>query len=446
MRGTEQLDHPFYLARALEPLARKYLACAQAIPGRNRGFFVAETAAQRQLSSKTRYDQVAELSADDPLKPSLVRWVHRLTEMRVNRLWLEEDERLHHQVQHAVREPLDTRLSLKDMQLRALASLKTESVLWLHNIESNASALSAHRAEYLSRCAEVHARLGEVDVRGYWSPQVSRTPIAAQGEERDLFDLLQAHGVRNIFEFIIMSLGLAHQEGWPARLSSDSLLRLIHAPELFRGVSLALGTLPARLAPASFLRAAYQIGRALSLAWAPSDRPLILLRDPDDVVGHRLGFLFVLCQLSRAFDQKMLHLDRRVVNERRRSASQLLLGIVVSATLRAKLHELGLERRPTASEVDEVSACVFQEPLDAASVFVWFCARRDEAARLAGLYEAAASYQELVDEFDEDWFRNPRALEKLRSQYGAQAAVQVEDARLALGRDLLMAQIARDID
>jgi len=446
MSGTEQLDHPFYLARALEPLARKYLGCAQAIPGRNRGFFVAETGAQRQLSSKTRYDQVAELSADDPLKLSLLRWVHRLTEMRVNRLWLEEDERLHRQAHHAVREPLDTRLSLKDMQLRALASQKTESLLWLHNIENNASALSAHRAEYLSRCAEVHARLGEVDVRSYWSPQVSRVPLAAMGEGRQLFDLLQAHGVRNIFEFIIMSLGLAHQDGWPARLSPDSLLRLIHAPELFRGVSLAPGPLPERIAPVSFLRAAYQIGRALSLAWAPSDRPLILLRDPDDVVGHRLGFLFVLCQLSRAFDQKMLHLDRRVVNERRRSASQLLLGIVVSATLRAQLHELGLERRPTTSDVDELSSGVFQEPLHAASVFVWFCARRDETARLAGLYEAAASYQELVDEFDEDWFRNPRALEKLRSQYGAQAAVHLEDAQLSLGRDLLMAQISRDIE
>lgn len=448
MSGSDQLDNPFFLARALEPLARAYLASAQAIPGRNRGFMLLDTAKQRNLSSKTRYDQVGELSADDPLKYSLKRWVHRLTEMRVNQLWLEEDERKHRHTHYAVREPLDTSLSLHDMQLRALSSTKAESLLWLHNVDRNSAALSAHRAEYLTRCAEIHFRLGEGDVRSFWSPQVSRAPLGPllEGGPFSLFELLQACQVNNVFEFITMSCGLDHQEGWPGRLSPDSLLRLVHAPELFRGVSLAPGPLPERLAPASFLRAAFQIGRALSLAWAPSDRPLILLRDADDLAGHRLGYLLVLWQLSAAFDQKVLNLGRSEVKERRRSAAQLVLGMVVSATLRAQLFELGLQKRPTASDVDELSAGLFQVPLHVNSVFAWFCARRDETARLAGLYDAVVSYQEMVDEFDEDWFRNPRALEKLRSQYETHAAVLVEDARLVLGRDILLNQIAAALD
>jgi hypothetical protein len=39
-----------------------------------------------------------------------------------------------------------------------------------------------------------------------------------------------------------------------------------------------------------------------------------------------------------------------------------------------------------------------------------------DAQRLAGLFLAAARAGELADEHDEDWFRNPRAIEQLRAE------------------------------
>jgi hypothetical protein len=39
-----------------------------------------------------------------------------------------------------------------------------------------------------------------------------------------------------------------------------------------------------------------------------------------------------------------------------------------------------------------------------------------DAQRLAGLLLAATRARELADEHDEDWFRNPRAIDQLRAE------------------------------
>jgi hypothetical protein len=183
------------------------------------------------------------------------------------------------------------------------------------------------------------------------------------------------------------------------------------------------------------------VGRSLSLAWAPPDRPLVVLRDADDLSGHRVGYLFVLWQLSAVFDHKILGLSRAVTRTRRRGAAQVLLSMLVMQFLRTQWFECGMHHRPDEQDVEALGQGLFARPLPENAPGVWWSVRRDEAARCVALLDAAALFQEFVDEFDTDWWRNHRALEKLRAECSMPATIQVSETRAQIGRDLLLHSI-----
>jgi len=449
MTPSAELDNPFLLARELEGTCRSYLEKVQALPGRNLGFHFSGKKAELEWSSKSRYDAVRGLRDDEPLKGALLRWVHRLTEMRVNQPWLVEDERLYRTVPHLVRAPSEQRVTLHAMKVQVLASSPRESKIWWNNVAASGAALAAHRAEYLQRCAEVHARLGETDTLGYFSPDVSRLPVTelVQSQRGRLWELVQASGARCFFDLMTLGLGSEQTDGWPARLAPDSMLRMFSAPELFRGIDLKPGPLPERLVPASFARAAYQVGRALSLAWTPKDRPFVLLRDVDDLAGHRLGYLFVLWWGSSVFDEKVLGLGRSAARERRRSASKMILSLLAQQCLRVLFYERALSHRVQDEELGDVARELlpFSEALLPSAALSWWTMRRDEVVRFYALLDAAAFYRDWVEEYDEDWLRSPRALQRLRAEGSLPAPIHVERERIERGYRALLDSVSEDL-
>jgi len=443
MTSGAQLDNPYELARALEPWARNYLTKLGAVPGRSRGFAFVGTQRELNLASKSRYDQLGELHDSDPLKRPLLRWVHRLTEMRVNQLWLDEDERLWSTQLHAVREPEEASLSLRGMLMRSLHPDQRVAAAWQRSLRRAGRGLFEHRVEYFCRCREFHERLGAQDVLGFWSP-VAQAPglVRALDSHRPrLRDLLGECGAHHLDGLLHLVQGPAHDEGWPARLSPDTLSSLFQAPEFFRGASLEVGPLPERRVPSSFWRAGYQLGRALHLAWAPSDRPLVAVRDVDDLEGHRFGHLCMLWFLSEAFDKKVLGLSSAQLRARRRSSAGVLLGHTVLSLLRADVHERALGHRFSDQDLEDVGRGLFGRPLERDSALVNFSVRRDEAVRWAALFDAAASYEQLVEEFDEDFLRNPRAREKLRAEAALSAAACTTGERIEAGMAWVMRQL-----
>jgi hypothetical protein len=443
MAFVAQLDQPYELARALEPWARGYLTKVTAVPGRSRGFAFVGTQHEVNLVSKTRYDQLRELHDGDPLKRPLLRWVHRLAEMRVNQLWLEEDERLLGQQLHPVKEPEEASLSLRSMTLRSLHPDANVAGAWQRNLRRSGRGLFEHRAGYFARCREFHERLGLQDVLGFWSPLEESSALVASFEAQRsvLADLLGECGATHLDALLHLVQGHQHEEGWPARLSPDALSSLFAAPEFFRGTSLLMGPLPPRAVPASFWRGGFQLGRALHCAWAPVDRPLTFVRDPDDAQGHSFGNLCMLWFLSRAFDKQVLGLSSAQVKARRRSAAAIVLGHTVLSLLRADVHERAMSGRFSDEDLEEVGRGLFQRPLERNSALVNFNVRRDEPVRLAAFLDAAAGYQQYVAEFDEDFLRNPRAREKLRAEAAVAASCQITRERVEAGRAWLMTQV-----
>ncbi len=440
MTFMAQLDHPYELARALEPWARSYLTKLPAVPGRSRGFAFLGTQQELSLFSKTRYDQLKELHDGDPLKRPLLRWVHRLTEMRVNQLWLEEDERLMGQQLHSVKEPEETSVSLRSMMLNSLHADPRLAGAWQRSLRRAGRGLFEHRVGYFTRCREFHERLGAEDVLGFWCPVAESSTLVASfdAHRARLGDLLGEVGATHLDALLHLVQGHRHEEGWPARLSPDTLSSLFAAPEFFRSSSLVMQPLPARRVPSSFWRASYQLGRALYGAWAPTDRPFAFVRDPDDGEGHHFGNMCMLWFLSPAFDKKVLGLGSGQASARRRSAAAILLGQVVLGLLRADVHERALGQRLSDEEMEELSRGLFERPLERNSALVNFSVRRDEVVRFAALFAAAATFEQYVAEFDEDFMRNPRAREKLRAEAAVVAVTQTTRERIEAGRAWLM--------
>jgi len=57
---------------------------------------------------------------------------------------------------------------------------------------------------------------------------------------------------------------------------------------------------------------------------------------------------------------------------------------------------------------------------------VWLRLRNDDAQRFLAVALAARRFTSLVEDHDEDWFRNPRAIERLRSEAQLPPRVSVD--------------------
>jgi hypothetical protein len=64
---------------------------------------------------------------------------------------------------------------------------------------------------------------------------------------------------------------------------------------------------------------------------------------------------------------------------------------------------------------EEVTSRVFGAPLPATMRDAWPAPRVDEPARILGLLGTRAFVRDLVERFDDDWFRNPKAGQHLTS-------------------------------
>ena len=94
-------------------------------------------------------------------------------------------------------------------------------------------------------------------------------------------------------------------------------------------------------------------------------------------------------------------------------------------------------------EEQSVRACRVEPPRRTAGVFVRL--HEDDQARFAGLLLGAATNQRLIESHDEDWFRNPRAIDQLRSEAALPPRFDADPEELTRGAQLLSRLIARSI-
>lgn len=407
---------------AVDPLAvdREVRKCAERWRTFRRTLQAGETpildpfAASRWALGRTTLNQLAELKSD-PIAPSLLRWVYRLTEQRVNRDLLVEISGRLRRDEHAVEGPEAGRYTVSSMLHRGLVEGPQQRA-WLKQTLAHAGATHEAVVHLWERRQELSGRLG------FTSPDEVSAPSENLSEraERwitDTEELWQARPSLELSDLLGQAMGSASSLDWPARLSPRSLLGLFADTRLFEGLQLDPGRLPEGLSPTSYMRALARLGAAFVDATAPRDQPFCIAHDAFGLERRRHGALLALLFMNGEFLRRRLGGSKNGVLAARRSLATSLLVATRLAAFRVLLRQAALrggKRLEETFDSELPRVCRVELPRPAAGVFIRL--HEDDPQRFAGTLLGAHSTLLLTDNHDEDWFRNPRAIDQLRSE------------------------------
>jgi len=441
---SEHFD-PFRLSVELGRIDERIRAAR--LSGRERG---ADPFSFREFPGKSTLEAVQELPDYDPLRPALIRYIVRLTDERIHQPWQDEDRRLQG-TKHPVREPVEDALNLVEIRSAALGADANLADSWWRSYQRAERALSEHRILRFERRRQVHERLGVSEPFSFWDPVTPgedqpTLPELAGRFLRATNDAAETQWGQGWGAIVRAALGTKSPEGWPARLAPDTLRELFSAPELFRGISVEPGRLPARLAPASFSRAGARIGRSLARVLRSRDVPHVIAHDAYDLGEFEMAELVIAWSLCSAFRQRRLGLSRREVLESRRHYASARLAHARLAALRLlMMHAASRGRAALREEFGGISVQGLGMELDASAPLARLDARLDEPLRFSACLSAAAKEFELIQEYDEDWWDNPRAQEQIRAELSGPRANVVRSSRLVLGEKCLKERVFSEI-
>ena len=418
---------PFELDRELSRVVPRARAAYRALrSGREVTLTVPEV-----LRDPETLDRLAS-DKSDPIAAPLLRYLYWLDLMR--RALPREGERVrrYRAERHALDKPLAGHFTWRELLGHALRDAARRPALIEVMCERGDGLRDAG-----SRLFELRAELPTFYGRTRAELELP-SPDITEHARRFLAASADAHGSLELRGFAdVLERGLAHAaaDGWPRQLSLRSLNDLLGSADWLSGLRLDVGGFPAPVAAASFLRGLLRLGAAWTEALAPA-QPFALAHDPFGLARATHGALFAGLPLSATFLKKQLGLgkERAVSHARALSQSSLLFARMLA--LRVLLAGPALAGPAALREAFSehgTSAFGFEPPPDAAGLF---CRPRlGDAQRLAGLFLAATRAGELGEEHDEDWFRNPRAIEQLRAETRVAPATTCTPEALQAGID-----------
>jgi len=176
-----------------------------------------------------------------------------------------------------------------------------------------------------------------------------------------------------------------------------------------------LGRTPLRHGLAGQLSDVAGLGRAAALALMSPALPSWARHPVDGSVGWALGALFEQLLADRVFVRRLDGPERRKREALRRRIAAMAL-FEVRALAAATLGRLGA---PPGREAVERAAHIIRSALHVRTgevvAALWTFGPSSPAPRLRGWMAGLSLASTLRDSFDEDWFRNPRSAEPIRS-------------------------------
>jgi hypothetical protein len=426
----------------------------------------------RGVTGLTLFRELRDLPAHDPLREPLQRWVYRLAEQRIDADALTRRERERRRPRQVPEAPGRAAVSLARMLAGALEDEPRRSI-WLRLFLEHAAPVSEIGIELWQRRREVARRMGlsspgeiESPLRALPAPAPpaadGASPLlaapAAPAPARDgsaeaaalarrvserLRDRVRELGAKDAAELVGSALGQDIRADWPARLSLQRLSDYFRDGELLRSLALRSVPLPAPLGAASFCRALGALGAAWFEALAPGDQPFVVAHDPYGLERHQAAALFALLPLNARFLTRHLEVPRSALPDVQRRLGQLWLVSLAQAALRVRLRApaLSSERafREAYSELVNAELGISLSPAVAGALFQLDI--EDEQRLLGGLL-AAERERELIETHDEDWFRNPRAIEQLRAEAHRPPRPYVTPERAEVALEAAMRRLA----
>jgi hypothetical protein len=153
--------------------------------------------------------------------------------------------------------------------------------------------------------------------------------------------------------------------------------------------------------------------------------------DPYGLRRHEAAALFSQLLLSPRFLSRHLEVSSRVMADVQRQLGQIWLLELARAAFRVQLRPQALAgERPFREAYRELAHRDLGLSLPPNVAGALFRLRSEDEQRLTGQLLAARRERELVEAHDEDWFRNPRAIEQLRAEANRPPDIRIEPETL----------------
>lgn len=427
-----QYHDPFALDRSLAAYARlerRFRIALAEDTARDHAFEV--------LPPDFSRERLRELGSDksDPFERAAGRWMARL--LLDHALIPERSAAAHAYLREPrpVDKPEHGPFTVVELFERALSDAARRAV-WLDALAAQGGEVGARRIALIEASAIQARELGaELALGAEPSRAVREAGTRLIAATRDA---LRELGVRSLTEWIALGLGTDTIGDWPVSLGAARLGEWFREGRWLDGLSPELGAPPRMLGSSSGLRALSRFGRAFHDAGASPRRPFAIARDPHGLRSRRYGALFSLLPFHASFAERKLGVGRGRFSEYRRALGRVLLLAVHSDVARAELAFAAFEgsaayRRAFAEQLPELFG--FEVPPRLAGVVF---AEEQAPRNLAALFEAVEQDRALTDRHDEDWFRNPRAIEELRGEIESVPELEVNAAAVGAGARLLV--------
>jgi hypothetical protein len=296
------------------------------------------------------------------------------------------------------------------------------------------------------RRREVAERMSVGDLDGIESPYPDLA-ATAQAWLRRTRDVSRDLGATDPVSTLELGLATGAARGWPGRLTLRNVAEWLNEGRLLQSLPLDPGELPEPVSGSSFLRALARLGAAFVDASAPAHQPFVIAHDPYGLRRRRTGALFARLLLSPDFARRRLELDRSQIAEHLRAMAGSLWIESRIAAVRVLLRSAALDgARALRDGYEELSAEALGRPLPARALGVILRVPDDAPARFAGLLLSAHDTAALVNEHNEDWYRNPRAAEQLRAEASISPAITTTADALDRGAAALEAELVASLD
>ncbi|HTV19625.1 MAG TPA: hypothetical protein VMG12_13160 [Polyangiaceae bacterium] len=422
--------NPIEIDRVLRRAQHSWLAWAQ----RDRSLDTEESdehplAAYRSVTSQALFRRIGEMPDSDPLREPLRRWVFRLSEQRIDQATLNalasERAKEHRPSDAPGRQAVSFGLMLK----RALGDAPRRQQ-WAKLLLEHAPPVSARSVELWQRRREIARRMGLAHPGEIEAPLPDAASVA-EGLSKVTRERVRELGLGSLSALFEAAVGAEVPGAWPARLSPQRLLDFFRDSDLLRSLELRVAPLPSSFGAASTCRALGLLGAGWFEALAPHDQPFVVAHDPYGLGRHQAAALFALLPLNARFARRHLEVSQHGLPDAQRRLAQLWLLDLAGMAFRVRLRQAALasERafREAFSELAN-SDLALSLPENAAGA-VFELGIEDEQA-LLGRLTAVARADELIEAHDEDWFRNPRAIEQLRAEARRPPATQADPAHV----------------
>lgn len=366
----------------------------------------------RHVTTRGTFQEVASLSGTDPLRDARLAWIHRLALTRIAggrilslaqarqepTLRLEEPE----PGQHSVRAVVRSVLTEPD---------RRKASAWLRGLGASPSPLLGHEKALREAMREITERLG-VDPSSF--TPFDRAVVAQEATEflRRTDDLaVSLLGRAGDLAGLVAELVARDVPGvWPTKPDARWLFDQFQGSSLLQGLTVDLGPTPAALGAASFARALARLGAAYARSAVLGGSPFALTSDASEVHPLRRGALFAALAADPLFLRKQVGLSRDAGAEASRALASTFLAS-------ARLHAVGATMDvmgATGSSIAEVMEHALKVPVPPALSGAFPRLSPRAAELFVATLLARADAAELKNAFDDDWFKNPRGLLRLR--------------------------------